>query len=75
MDEQATTLRKYEDALTTLLFYARTGRLFDAHLKTQFHDVSLDVERYRDTADYHDAIFRADTRAWELANLGRPTTT
>lgn len=71
MDDQATTIQKYEDALTTLLFYARTGRQFDSHLKTQFHDVSLDVEPYKDTFEYHDAIFRADSRAWDLANLGR----
>jgi hypothetical protein len=70
-DDQAAAIRKYEGALTTLLFYARTGRQFHFNLKTQFQDVSLDVEGYKNTSEYHDAVFRADSRARDLANLVR----
>jgi len=65
--DQATAIQKYEDALTSLLVHVRTGRQFDFDLQTQFHKVSLDAEPYRNTLEYRDAVFRADSRAWDLA--------
>jgi hypothetical protein len=65
--DQATAIQKYEDALTSLLVHARTGRQFDFDLQTQFHKVSVDAEPYRNTPEYRDAVFRADSRAWDLA--------
>ena len=69
--DQATAVQKYEDALTSLLVHVRTGRQFDFDLQTQFHNVSLDAEPYRNTPEYRDAVFRADSSAWDLA---RPAT-
>jgi hypothetical protein len=65
--DQSTAIQKYEDALSSLLVHTRTGRQFDFNLQTQFHKVSLDAEPYRHTPEYRDAVFRADSRAWDLA--------
>lgn len=71
MNDQAATIVKYEDALTTLLLYMRTGRRYDFNLQTQFQEVSHDAEPYKHTPEYREAVFRADSRSWDLANLGR----
>jgi len=65
--DQAMAIQKYEDALTSLLVHVRTGQQFDFDLQTQFHKISLDAEPYRNTTEYRDAVFRADSRAWDLA--------
>ena len=64
--DQSTVIRKYEDALTSLLVHVRTGQQFDFDLQTQFHEISLEVEPYSDTPEYGGAVLRAERRACPL---------
>lgn len=67
--EAAAAIQKYEDAITCLLTYVRSGRWdqFDFDLRTQLHEASIKVGQYRGTLAYRDAVFRADSRAGQLA--------
>jgi hypothetical protein len=50
--DQTAAIHRYEDALASLLVHQRIGQQFDFDLQTQFHEISIDVEPYRDTPEY-----------------------
>jgi hypothetical protein len=65
--DQAAAIHRYEDALASLLVHQRIGQQFDFDLQTQFHEISIDAEPYRDTPEYSDAVRRADRLATRQA--------
>ena len=66
----AAAVQEYEDAMTELLAYVRSGERSrsDLQLRTRLYEADIAIERLglRNTAAYHDAVLRADKRAWAL---------
>jgi len=66
----AAAMQEYEDAMTALLAYVRSGEdgQSDMQLRTRLYRADVTIKRLglRHTTAYHDAVLRADKRAWAL---------
>jgi hypothetical protein len=68
--EKTKAIENYESALCDLLAHVRgvtIGNLFV--LQSRLYDADIEIVRFdvRDTKAYHDAVVRADRRAWMSA--------